>query len=125
MGTFSVPVYDNADLRGEPVARLRGNMIFDQSNGFTANGAFFFYQEQALVGVQVSYTNGPTFGKDFDYCFTVGGTGALQHYNAAVTADVVEEEPKYVVEWTFCPYIYSALKPCRASIEKNNNNILL
>ena len=29
IGTYKLPVYDNIDLQGEPVARLRGSMISD------------------------------------------------------------------------------------------------
>jgi hypothetical protein len=104
-GTFTLPVYDNLDLENEPVARLRGSMIAD-AGGFTANAAMYFYEDDAYNGVHVSYAYDPALEEDFVYGYTVGGTGkfASKHYrDAKVTSVVVAaEEPKFIVELTFC-----------------------
>ena len=101
-GTFTLPIYDNMDLKGDPVARLRGSMITDQTGGFTANAALFFYDHEAFLGVHVSYSPDPTLEDDFVYGMTVGGTGPFRYFNAAITTAVVAESPKFIVEWTFC-----------------------
>ena len=45
VGTFTLPLYDNPDLEGAPVARLRGNMIAEPAGGFNANAALYFFEE--------------------------------------------------------------------------------
>lgn len=102
VGTFTLPLYDNPDLQGEPLARLRGTMITDPAGGFTANAALYWYEEEAYLGVNLSFTYDPAVEDDFIYGFTVGGTGKFKRYNAFVTTVVVAESPKFTVEWEFC-----------------------
>mmetsp|Transcript_16741 Transcript_16741/g.31321 ORF Transcript_16741/g.31321 Transcript_16741/m.31321 type:complete len:167 (-) Transcript_16741:49-549(-) len=102
IGTYTLPVFDNIDLQGEPVARLRGSMIADATGGFTSNGALYFYDDHAYLGFHVSYSPDPLLEEDFVYGFTVGGTGKYKYLNAAATSVVVSYEPKFIVEWTFC-----------------------
>ena len=106
LGTYTLPVFDNANLTGEPVARLRGNMITDPTGtDFTATATMFFYESQSKshLGVEVSYTYNPE--DDFVYGYTIGGTGRYQSYHAEVTSVVIATEPKFTVEWTFCSSI--------------------
>ncbi|CAB9516448.1 expressed unknown protein [Seminavis robusta] len=102
IGTFTLPMYTNIDLTGNPVARLRGNLITDPTGGFTASAAIHFYDVAAFVAVSLSYTYEPALAEDFVYGFTVGGTGAFKDYHADVKSVVVAMEPKFIVEWTFC-----------------------
>ena len=70
-GTFTLPMYDNKELQGDPVARLRGSMITDHNGiGFTANTAVYFYSEDAYLGAHLSYTYDPNLVDDFVYGFT-------------------------------------------------------
>ena len=102
VGTFTLPLYDNPDLEGEPIARIRGNMITEPSGGFTANTALYFFEDEAYLGVNLSFTYDPTLEDDFIYGFTVGGTGKFRRYNAFVTTVVIAQEPKFTVEWELC-----------------------
>lgn len=100
-GTYTLPVYDNMNLTGVPVARLRGNMITDPTGtDFTAAATMFFYESKSHLGVHVSYTYNPE--DDFIYGYTVGGTGRYENYKAEVTSVVIATEPMFIVEWTFC-----------------------
>lgn len=101
-GTFTLPLYDNIELEGGPVARVRGSMVEDLADGFTANAAVYFFEDQDFVGVHLSYTYDPTVAEDFIYGFITGGTGKYKYESAEVTTVVVAEAPKYTVEWTFC-----------------------
>ena len=103
IGTYTLPVYDNIELEGDPIARLRGNMITNPTGSdFTATAAMYFYELKSYVGVHVSYTYEPSLEDDFVYGFTIGGTRAFERYRASVTSIVVAESPKFIVEWTFC-----------------------
>jgi hypothetical protein len=101
-GTFTLPVYDNMDLTGDPIARLRGSMILDKTGGFTANSAMYFYKDESYLGTHVSYSPVPNLKDDLVYGFTMGGTGKYQKFQATVQSIVVAYEPKFIVEWTFC-----------------------
>ena len=57
MATFTLPVYDNIELEGNPVARLRGSYIADPAGGFTASTSLYFFATAAYLGVDLSFSD--------------------------------------------------------------------
>jgi hypothetical protein len=114
IGQFNTPVFDNPDLRGDPVGRLRGSFLEDVVAHFaTFVSAFEFYgspmSEYLVVSMGFS-TASISIGSGV----ALGGTGSWSDYrgtvvsepfNASWTSDdsVGGSARPVVFQYTICP----------------------
>mmetsp|Transcript_25241 Transcript_25241/g.69708 ORF Transcript_25241/g.69708 Transcript_25241/m.69708 type:complete len:158 (-) Transcript_25241:67-540(-) len=91
------PLFDNAELKGEPLGRFRADVKFypDADNSGTAVGALELYDEEN-IGVYVVFHN----DESNNYGYSIGGESKKLY--TSITPRRLSLDPKFIVEYTIC-----------------------
>jgi hypothetical protein len=107
IGSSSTPVFDNEDLRGTPVANLKGSFIVDERDRFaTGTPSFYFFDDSNSIltfflGFSVAESdNGP----EGNYGIPLGGTGEWSGYRGFIYSSRLTSRYQYpfIVNYTIC-----------------------
>lgn len=101
--SFNTPLFDNVDLEGSPVSRLRGSYILNPTNQFaTFTSAFDFIEQEDSLVFHMGFSSK---NQTEQYGVPLGGTGRWTGYQGNVTGKPmtdVDSSPA-IVRYSVCP----------------------
>jgi hypothetical protein len=107
IGSSSTPVFDNEDLRGKPVANLKGSAIVDERDLFaTGTPSFYFYDDSNSIltfflGFSVAES---ASGPEGNYGIPLGGTGEWSGYQGVIYNSRFTQryQSPFIINYTIC-----------------------